>query len=360
MSLRASFLPNFLSLSRFVGCVSNYCDSMIAKRSILTGALLTLMFCVILATGFSAQGAFSDDGKRVFFLPTYDHAIWVLDVPSRRTRRINTAELGIPDEVVALSRFTPGKLLCATSSTLFVLEKTLAVAKRECDSPTSAGIEGLAYDAHAKKIVIVTADPPEVEEGSPDQPEGQSLYYHTPGTTFSVQVRCRYIDDVIGPSFGPSGQIYFAARGQDLWRGEIDYETEWPALDAARFAPLATHSGYNGSPMQTGVCETAVAGNHLYAILRRMGGTGWGNVVRLTLLPPQPARKEKSDQVFWRRTGRLVQTTTELTADWCFGLCASPNGKTVFYFDRFGDKASLFLVRNNGKPEGMGTVPLDN
>ena len=72
---------------------------------------------------------------------------------------------------------------------------------------------------------------------------------------------------------GADGQF---ASGGDIWEGSVELPSEVdqrPSVEASRFGPVALLETANTTPNSTGAHELAVAGQTIYAHMRRMGGS---------------------------------------------------------------------------------------
>jgi hypothetical protein len=150
-------------------------------------------------------------------------------------------------------------------------------------------------------------------------------------------------------AFSSDGELFFGGDG-DLWQGSIaldqaqDGSSEiHPELDAVRSAPLATLETANGTPTQMGVSTIAIAKEMLYVHLSRLGGTGWGIIVRLRkpekegevrANPNLPLDQEVENDLAQRLKlyGRETASVEILGRNGSLSyLCASPDGNRVFF-----------------------------
>ena len=174
-----------------------------------------------------------------------------------------------------------------------------------------------------------------------------------------------------GLDFDSDGACYFGGDG-DLWYGYIHSQSEDANLAAYRFAPLADLSSCPGNSSAIGVDSITVAGPHVYLHLSRIGGTGWGEVVRIAKAQKRldlanqgpgsiyPIEFDLSERI--AIYGRAMESFESLgvTPGWA-NLAASPDGRLV-YFQAEKEKGKdlrHWLVRDHGDPEEI-TFEMDD
>lgn len=319
-----------------------------------TPVCILLTACLQSVPNFSypATSAFADDGQRI----VNTSAELILDIKSRSAVAYSLQEVGIGDRLRAICRYKPGAFLVATEHEVYTLQQNWTTATRVLSFPNASQtsetpyIVDIAYDSKNDKVLLVSSEAPENVVPDNTAPEGRSLYFYDMGGDRLKRVRCRRVGLVKGLSVDQDGTLYFATRGQDLWTGTIDYDEDWPPLIALRYAAVATHEAYNGTPNQIGVCETAVAGSYVYCILRRMGGSGWGDVIRL-----------KNDEVVqsrgdnpWRYDAAVLNSIDIVLDEFAFDLCASADGKTVYFTAGYANvRGGSYVIVNNGRPRKL-------
>jgi hypothetical protein len=167
-----------------------------------------------------------------------------------------------------------------------------------------------------------------------------------------------------GVDFDSDGTFYFGSGG-DMWHGYIRIDGEETSMAAYRFAPLATFATSPGTSSQVGVESIAVAGPYLYVHLARMGGSGWGEVVRIAKAEIRLEDLRRDDLTFpivYDLSKRLAIYQRALksckslrsTGGWA-NLAASPDGKLVYFQARkkSGGGTCHWLVRDHGEPEEL-------
>ena len=91
-------------------------------------------------------------------------------------------------------------------------------------------------------------------------------------------------------SFSETSQLFFGFRG-DLWCGTIAADPggaggEPPEhiyyLNAIRIAPIATLETDEATPSAQGVLVTAAGTDRIYLHSHRLGGSGFGTILRVT------------------------------------------------------------------------------
>lgn len=165
-----------------------------------------------------------------------------------------------------------------------------------------------------------------------------------------------------GARFDSEGALYFGADG-DLWYGLIRSDELKGQLTAYRVAPLATLASSAGTSSQMGVTSVAAASEYLYIHLARLGGSGWGKIVRIARttqsLDPQRAAMEADYPIDYDLGSRIGAYRMALESFEELGdtsgmarLAASPDGRLVYYQANGID----YLVRDHGKPEQLALV----
>ena len=153
------------------------------------------------------------------------------------------------------------------------------------------------------------------------------------------------------------GSLLFGTEG-DLWHGELVIEAPDKGqpdgrgeLVAYRYAPVAERFNDNGTSSQEGVSAIAAGAKMAYVAISRMSGSGWGHLSRLNL--PEPAK----DASFAIRNGvkdsvRALASVEELEDNpSCPFLCASPDGKRIYFTDRWGPDRHHYLCEDDGEIE---------
>lgn len=159
--------------------------------------------------------------------------------------------------------------------------------------------------------------------------------------------------------FDGDGTCYFE-HANDLWHAEIKIDGAATAEMAAyRYAPLAMLQTNSGTPSSMGVESIVVAGPWLYVHLYRIGGSGWGRIIRLA--KPERDRKPGSHPSLGQLDGlerrltiykeALESVEVLATTTGPAGLAASADGKLVHFVAELDDRHGHWLVREHGQPE---------
>lgn len=320
--------------------------------------LFRILFCVLVAcapVAMAGNACFSLDGARVYLKAAGVETPCVeeigLDDGVHRLHHLDV--VGGLGEVDEMDTLADGALVLLCRDTLWKWSPGSRTAQRLQTAPEGMVFAQLAADANGALAVwcrfkkMKTAERP-----------GTLFVAKKPDAELRV-VRMRRIDHVSGLCFHGPDALFFGTEG-DLWDGLIEYDDEQPTLAAHRFAPLSDRETYNGTPMQIGVMRVAVSKNKVYAHLARMGGSGWGNVVRLSLpaaCEPKSATKDIRDQVHvYANALNSVEVLGENgTLSY---LCASRDGRRVFFTDRIGEGRTCYLIENDGPAEPTKVFPL--
>ncbi len=165
-----------------------------------------------------------------------------------------------------------------------------------------------------------------------------------------------------GMGFDPKGSFFFGCDG-DLWHGDFRNVNSFGGeLYSYRYAPLAGRvSSGGGNPAQMGLKSIVAAGPWLYIHHYRMGGTGWGEIIRIA----KPERKistdgkpdypgpgfEESVGVYKRALGSATVVGKNDDSSPC--IAASPDGKLVYFRAEAEGEMAHWLVRDNGAPKRL-------
>lgn len=151
-----------------------------------------------------------------------------------------------------------------------------------------------------------------------------------------------------------------------LNRYSIQFDrNHWPQsisvgeLEARRFAPVASLETQNTTSGSTGLLEIAVGKHFIYGNYARMGGSGWGAVIRLLRSVPSNKDGDKKRQTpgdNGKEAIPVLQSIETVSDQPCHHLGASRDGSLVFYIQR-GDP---FLIRDDGKPDKLTIDGLSN
>lgn len=168
----------------------------------------------------------------------------------------------------------------------------------------------------------------------------------------SMKVGMRRITSMSGPVFDAAGNFYFGMAG-DLWQGKLvfsdDPDDKAVDIEAHRCAPLATLETQNTTPDQMGVDSIAPAATWIYTHIHRMGGSGWGRIVRLKVKPASNSGEDLEARLkVYADALRSVQILVENGSS--SSLCASRDGKRVFYTEG-NDLDTATLIDGDAKPQ---------
>jgi len=161
---------------------------------------------------------------------------------------------------------------------------------------------------------------------------------------------------VVCAEFLTDNSLLFGTEG-DLWHGVLCIEPpdkERPEgqgeLVAYRYAPVAERFNYNGTPEQRGVEAVAASGGKAYVAIKRMGGSGETSVTRLDL--PEPSK----DGMFRTRNTvedsiRVLKSVEQIDGNdgSASSLCASSDGKQVYYTDSSRPNRTHYLCEDDGE-----------
>ena len=133
----------------------------------------------------------------------------------------------------------------------------------------------------------------------------------------------------------------------------------YATLNAFRCAPLASMITQNASPSSTGLRSIALSQHSVYADYSRMGGSGWGAVVRFKRPVAFTVTNGERDappvnEGDWKDQQALFTSIENLSASPCDSLCSSQDGSMVLYTDNGTlNDSKVFIVQGDGKPDAV-------
>jgi len=281
----------------------------------------------------AGNAAFTADGRAVYMLTDAPSSLDKIDVERGTVSTVNVG-LGKDDRVAGLALAKDKAFYLITKNALWYWKPGEGRAKWLEPAPKKVEFEDVACNPKTDEVLITS---------------GSALYYKRVRCTEMVAVGIRYQPGraIESPVFLPDGSFLFSATG-DLWHGFIERTVEesaatnrWTNTDlvAYRYAPLAQRETYNGTPMESGIRAIGVSRNKVYADFGRMGGSGWGRVIRLDL-PVQKAGSWASNNTA-KETAKIIGSVNDLgdTSGGFVYLCGSPDGHRVYYGDGWSDGA---------------------
>jgi hypothetical protein len=301
-----------------------------------TGCIYTAIICVAsFERSYGAAAAFSDDGEHVYLLGKSLPKGTVLDVDltSFTTKELS---MGVSNEVHGIAN-APRALLFVTEKSLYRHPLPTGEVAKLCDAPAGSYFEDVACN-RAKHGILLLCHTKDFR----DWP----AYYLREQESKPTSLVLRRVKALVGAVFDRDGHLFFSSGG-DLWQGDITTPSEPeepPAVEADRFAPVALLETANTTPNSTGARELAVAGRTVYAHMTRIGGSGWGEMISVSW-PPEP-RMEKSKESSSKSpvTANVETFKSALAPFRNYGsnkaasyLCASPDGRKVFFATRYED-----------------------
>jgi hypothetical protein len=230
-----------------------------------------LLFSLLLSPAlFAGSAAFLPDGKRV--ARQGDSGVLLLDL-SKGTE----SELKFPDdfqvEYVGLAA-TADALLLAGGQRVMSWNPATDAWKELWTAPAELTVDDVACDPKSGQVLVTTSQ----ENGEPQwwildpkQPQKGGKVYN------------RRASAATNPVFDAAGDLYFTRDG-DVWKGGIekgDFEEVPYVLDGTRIWPLASLETSSGNSSGTGANGILPLRDHLLVERSRLGGSGWGQIVRV-------------------------------------------------------------------------------
>jgi len=319
-------------------------------------ALSVWLYLFSFSPAIGGDGAILKD-NRTAYLSMLDESLLKIDLEDLTSQIISPEDLKAPYNFRVAEISKSGFILGFTATTAYAvdLEKQTSAVLYLDEGPSSS-IQDLAYNPKTGALVLLL-----------DQQEGDATGYPLVHISADLMAKrrvfCRRTKHISGINFDTAGNFYFCDMG-DLWCGRIEQSSDDPhdVLIADRIAPLATYETYVGTSAGVGGVSVLAAGDYLYVWLERMGGSGWGEIVRMKRMPVQTTHGNVASTVeFARRSAKFLQSVEHIVDTGQIAwLVSNASGDLVLGIAGGGDGDSLkgFLVRNSGKPEHIVLKPV--
>lgn len=324
-----------------------------------------LSFVFPAAGSHAAPSAFSDDGTHVYLLASQLPKGTALDIDLTdfSTKRLS---LGVSAEVRAVAS-APRALLLITEKSLYRLPLPSGEVRKICDAPAGSFFDDVSCNRAQHGILLLCH--------TKDWRDWPSYYLKEQAQT-PAPIVTRRVQALGSAVFDREGHLFFVSNG-DIWEGSVEppseFDERW-SVRASRFAPVALLETANTTPNSTGAHELALAGRTVYAHMRRMGGSGWGEIISVRW--PTEA---KFDNVNGRPSieggveAYIELFKSALGAFHLYGpnsrtsyLCGSPDGRKVFFAIRGGNETSdgnslrFYLGDESGAAHPLDQLKIDD
>ncbi|MEJ6644613.1 MAG: hypothetical protein QNL33_15290 [Akkermansiaceae bacterium] len=325
--------------------------------------LITISMIVVFSQTASGEDAvFSADGKTIYIVPLFGTSPDKLQAVSLTVGEVTAIEIPEgPGPISKVARTKDGRILCMSSVAVHAWRPTTGEVERISEAGESSQFLDMTYDPVSGVVVFQ-------REQSGRQPYWTQSWgaRKVPERTSMKMLPANGIPhgtELRGMAFDPEGSFFFGCDG-DLWHGDFR-DVEYPSggeLYSYRYAPLAGRSSSGGgSVAQMGVKSIVAAGPWLYIHNYRMGGTGWGEVIRIAKpevkAKPNGTRDYPSPE-FGEIAAvykRALESSTVLGKNDSSTPClaASPDGSLVYFQAETQGEMAHWLVRNHGVPERL-------
>ena len=347
------------------------------NKSLLTILLVTGMLFSLRITVFAADATFSKDSTHLYLLqwkqqpPRASGECSLIDVDlEKKTAAAINFSNQTKEHLSDITLSNDGNILCATKTAVWLFDPIKRACEKVIDAPKDVEISAIAYDS-SQSVLFSKCYGVKFQE----------LFCLPDGAHDWIPVYNRRPPSVDSPVFADDGSLYFTSTG-DLWSGHLKKQTEptlpalnrysiqfdrnhWPKsipvaeLEASRFAPVASLETQNTTSDSTGLLEVAVSKRFIYGDYARMGGSGWGAVIRLARSVPSQKEGDKKPHPpgdNGKVSIPVLQSIETVSEEPCHHLCASKDGSLIFYIQH-GD---TFLIKDEGKPEKLTIDGLSN
>jgi hypothetical protein len=309
------------------------------------------------SAGKAAEAVFSGDGRRIFLLDREQGPgqLYAINLANREKLPFGISDLnGQP--ILAVDRSNDTTLVCLTPTGLYAYDLEAEETALVCGVPAGGEFQDLAVDPVTGMVALTIFFTAEADDS-------WQLWVLPPGGREAFATRVRRVSGIRGMAFTEQGEFYFGCDG-DLWSGQIyevgESESPGGVLGAYRCAPLATRETDNATSSQVGVSSIVAVDPWLYVHVSRMGGSGWGNVVRLAMPagevtpegnPAYPFTVFEHAAAYQKALASLV----DLGENGSFAyLAVSPDGRTVYFQAApAGGEIQDWLVIDHGAPQAL-------
>lgn len=270
------------------------------------------------------------DGKQVVRVEGKTLLVRALDDGQESTIQVPPELVG---DYLQLARRPDGSFVIAGDRQAMTWGPASREWKPLCQAPVDFDFEDVACDPKSGDVLFVLRSKEREVIWRVLPADGQEL----------KRVFNRRADGAVHPAFDSDGALYFAREG-DVWKGRLekDQELDRFILSGTRIFPLAEQETSGGTPSAIGAHQIAPMISHLLIDRSRLGGSGWGTLVRV----PNGDAYEGKLPLRWEELLDLSGGRAQ--------FAVSPEGKRTSIFVRFLNR--WYLLE---KPDGE-LVPLPN
>lgn len=227
---------------------------------------------LLVGNALAGTAAYTADGKQL--VRTDERALWLTSLTD-----LKETEIKLPEELTgdypSLTRLRDGTFLVAGDRQAMTWKVGTAEWKPLCQAPEGETIEDVAADPESGITVFVLR---------PAEGDWHWLVLPAGGKELKPLFN-RRAGGAGYPVFDPQGDLYFVRQG-DIWKGAIEEDTAPDAfhrftLSGSRIWPLGEHETSDANSSGVGAHEIAPLTTRLLVDRSRMGGSGWGALVRV-------------------------------------------------------------------------------
>jgi hypothetical protein len=296
---------------------------------------------------FAADATFSKAKNHVYLVEFARPALLDVDFGKKTCHKIDLSKpCREPIQGVALSN--AGFVLCSTTNSIWSYNPTNEQCVKVCDAPKNATFGDIAYDPKTENLIAIGY----VNKDGTGNVQYEQLYI-LPKNANELQVVGNRYDEYAAwinhPIFSADGALLFLSKG-DLWEGDIEKDDKdtsvagrYGSLHASRDAPLAQLITENTSPASTGLTKIAISKNKIYGCYARMGGSGWGSVIRFR----RPSSINNVGE--WTQMEQVIASIETIAEAPSAFLCSSQDGDVVL-FSTYSESDKVFLIEQNKEP----------
>lgn len=325
-------------------------------------AVIISMIALFTVASSGEEAVFSADGDKIFIAPRSAVGSPRLQVVSLRAGEETAVDIpGMTEPIRKVSRTTDGSILCMTAGAVFAWKPDTGKAERVSDAGEAGQFLDIICHPVTGALVFQVArggrQPYWTQSWGPRKAPERTTLKILPARGIPHGIEFR------GMAFDSEGSFFFGCDG-DLWHGDFR-DVAYPLggnLFSYRYAPLAGRGSVGGGvAAEMGVRSIIVAGPWLYIYRYRIGGTGWGEVIRIAKplvrtdpdgTPDYPGPGFSETTVVYKRA--LGSATVLGKNDHSFPcIAASLDGNLVYFRADNDGKMAHWIVRKHGVPERL-------
>ncbi len=303
--------------------------------------LYPILIAVLAAQSLNAANStFSKDSTHVYLVNDASKPALIDINLSKHTCRSLDLGKWFSEGIKGITPSDSSTIYCATEKAVWAYKPEENTCTKFCDSPGGELLD-VAFNPKTKQVIgLCYVDKEPVLHVLPNDD----------ATHDCITNRYSGYARVASLQFAADGTVFFHSFG-DLWQANIGTS----GLAGYRFAPIADLITENTSPASTGIRSIAIGRTHIYACDARMGGSGWGSVIRIKRPAPIPNPDgEYEPGSTSKAVIQELQSVETVLDQVAWNLCSSQDDGLIFITTGTGlKKSQVYLVKDEQKPKAV-------